>query len=212
MHEERITAPVRIALVCGVALAGVPGAAWSNQPSVEITPLVGYRSHGSFKDTDSEQTRDLDESASFGLILNIDHDANTQWEFMLSRQSTELQLGPLFTGDRLFDLDVTYFSAGGIYVWRDPKIEPFVGAGFGITYMSPQDSRYDSETRAMIQLVAGYKFFLTEQIGLRIEARGYGTLVDSDAAFFCGDGQCIVRVESDGFGQLELNAGLVVRF
>lgn len=180
--------------------------------AAELTPIAGYRSSGSFEDPNTAQTLDLDDSASYGLILNMDHDANTQWEFMLSRQSTQLQTGPSFVGSGLFDLDVTYFSAGGIYVWRDPKVEPFIGAGIGVTHMAPDESRYDSETRVLLQLVGGYKFHLTDNIGLRIEARGYGTLLNSDAQVFCGDGQCVARVESDGFGQLELNAGLVVRF
>ena len=181
-------------------------------PIVEVVPMVGYRSSGSFEDPDTGESIDLDESSSYGIILNVDHDANTQWEFMLSHQATELQTGSLFVGDGRFDLDVTYFSAGGIYVWHDESIEPFIGAGIGVTHMAPDDSRYDSETRAMLQFVGGYKFHLTEQIGLRIEIRGYGTLMDSDAAIFCGNGACIARVQSDGFGQMEVNAGVMMRF
>lgn len=199
-------------VVLMLAALGLPEDLSAASPGIELTPIAGYRSSGSFKDPNTEQTLDLNESGSYGLILNIDHDANTQWEFMLSRQPTELQTGPAFVGTGLFDLDVTYFSAGGIYVWRDPKVEPFIGAGIGVTHMAPDDAQYDSETRVLLQLVGGYKFHLTDTIGLRIEARGYGTLLDSDAAVFCGNGVCIARVESDGFGQLEFNAGVVVRF
>lgn len=201
-----------LATLLMISSSGLPRSALAAPPAVEITPMAGYRGSGGFKDPDTDATLDLDESSSFGLILNVDHDENTQWEFMLSRQSTEMQTGAAFMGDRLFDLDVIYATAGGIYVWRDPKVEPFVGAGIGFTHMAPDDTQYDSETRLLFSLVGGYKFLLTDSIGLRIEVRGYQTLMSSDTAVFCGNGSCVARVESDGFGQLEFNAGLVVRF
>lgn len=190
----------------------LPGQSFAQNPRMEITPMAGYRGGGEFRDPDTDETLDLDEGASAGLILNIDHDANTQWEFMFSHQATELETGPAFLAQSRFDLDVTYFSAGGIYVWRDPKVEPFIGAGVGVTHMAPDDSQFDSETRALLHLVGGYKLHLTDNLGLRIEVRGYLTLMDSDAAVFCGNGACIARVESDGFGQAEVNAGLALRF
>jgi opacity protein-like surface antigen len=205
-------AATRVIVTLMPMLLCLPGQSFAQNPGVELTPMAGYRGGGEFRDPDTDETLELDEGGSYGLILNIDHDANTQWEFMFSHQPTELETGPAFVSEPRFDLDVTYFSAGGIYVWRDPKVEPFIGAGIGVTHMEPDDSRFDSETRVLVQLVGGYKIHLTDQIGLRIEARGYGTLLDSDAAVFCGNGACIARVESDGFGQAEVNAGLSLRF
>jgi hypothetical protein len=178
---------------------------------MEISPIAGYRSGGSFEDPTTGETLDLDEGASYGLIVNKDHDANTQWEFVYSRQETELQLGPTFTGNRQFDLNVDYLSLGGTYIWRDARLQPFIGAAVGVAYLDPQDSSYDSESRFLLQLSGGYKYFLTPNLGLRIEARGYATLMDTDAAIFCGNGACIARVESSGFGQVEINAGLDLR-
>lgn len=181
-------------------------------PGIEITPLIGYRSGGSFTDPNTGDKLDLDEGGSYGLLINIDHDANTQWEFLYSHQESELQLAQLFMGERVFGLDIDYFSVGGTYVWRDPQIEPFITAGIGVTHMSPEDGRLDSETRAMLQLGGGYKIFLTRNIGLRLEARAYATALSSDAEVFCGNGACIARVESSGFAQYEFNAGLIARF
>lgn len=199
---------VMAVLATGPANADPPG----TQPRVEFTGFAGYRSGGDFKEPTTGERLELDSDNSLGLILNIDHDANTQWEFLFSRQSTRLKPAPLFTGESRFDVDVSYVSGGGIYVWRGPKVEPFLGAGLGIANLSPQDPRYDSETRVLFSLNGGYRFRLTEQVGLRLEARGYYTLLNSDAAVFCGNGACIARVDSSGFTQLEINAGLSVRF
>lgn len=198
-----------IACLVLVALAAPAGAAPPAR-DVELTPMAGYRGGGSFEDAGNGETLDVDESGSFGLVLNIDHDANTQWEFMLSRQNTSLSPGPSAAPG--FDLDNLHVSAGGIYVWRGEKVEPFLGAGFGATRMSPDASGFDDETQLMFQLVGGYKFWLTHNVGLRLELRGYTTFMDTDAAVFCGNGACVARVEGTGFGQLEANAGLSVRF
>ncbi len=202
-------------LVMATASLSVTTSAWAVETSeygMEISPIAGYRSGGSFEDPTTGETLDLDESSSYGIIVNKDYDANTQWEFVYSRQETELQLGPTFTGNRQFDLNVDYLSLGGAYIWRDARLQPYIGAAVGVAYLDPQDSSYDSETRFLLQLSGGYKYFLTPNLGLRIEARGYATLMDTDAAIFCGNGACIARVESSGFGQVEINGGLDLRF
>ncbi|HSH28589.1 MAG TPA: hypothetical protein VK971_01680 [Thiohalobacter sp.] len=188
----------------------LPAVAAPPTGDIELTPIAGYRGGGGFEDTGSGDSLDLDEAGSYGLVLNIDHDANTQWEFMFSRQATSLKPGPSVAPG--FDLNVRHFSAGGIYVWWGERVEPFIGAGFGVTHMSPDGSDYDDETRLMFQLNGGYKFWLTRNIGLRLELRGYTTFMDSDAEVFCAGGACVARVESSGFGQLEGIAGLSVRF
>ncbi len=182
------------------------------KPSMELSGFAGYRWGGNFKDPVSDERLELDDDGSVGLVLNIDHDANTEWEFLFSHQSTRLRPAPLFTGASRIDLDVSYLSGGGIYVWRAPKVEPFLGAGIGIAHFSPQDSRYDSETRALLSLTGGYRFRLTDNIGVRLEARGYYSLLNTNAAVFCGNGGCIARVDSSGLTQAEINAGLSVRF
>ncbi|MBI5040218.1 MAG: outer membrane beta-barrel protein [Gammaproteobacteria bacterium] len=187
-------------------------AAQNTEHGIEITPMVGYRSGGSFEDPATQETLDLDEGPSSGLVINIDHDANTQWEFVYSHQETELQLGPTFSGNRQFDLNVDYLAAGGAYVWRDARVQPYISATVGIAYLDPQDSTYDAETRFLLQLAGGYKYFVSPNLGLRIEARGYATMMDTDAEVFCGNGACVARIQSSGFGQVEINAGMNLRF
>ena len=54
------------------------------------------------------------------------------------------------------------------------------------------------------------------RIGLRLEARAYGTLTQSDTDLFCRTGPdlniCAVRVEGDMLIQFEAFAGLTFRF
>lgn len=202
-------------LTLALALAGASPCTFAAGPALnaELTPMIGYRSGDSFKDPNSGDTLDLDDGANQGVIFNLDYDPNTQWEILYSRQDSALQLAQPFQGQNSVDVDIQYVSFGGIYIFHDklhPGVKPFLGASVGITHMSPDG--LDSETKPVLSLVAGYKFFLTDNFGLRLEARGYATALESDAAIFCGNGACIARVESEGFWQYELNAGAILRF
>lgn len=201
-------------LLATLGLIGIPTAALGADPAAraELTPLIGYRSGGSFQDSVDGTSLDLDEGANQALIFNLDHDANTQWEIVYSRQDSQLDLLRPFQGRTQVDVDVHQFSVGGIYVFRDahPGVVPFLGAGIGVTRLSPDG--LDHETRPLLGFTAGYKFFFADNIGARIEARAYGTAMETDTAIFCGDGACLARVDSDGFWQYELNAGITLRF
>lgn len=208
-YRRTTLASLAVALLAnGTASAQPPG----TEPRTQITGFAGYRSGGNFKEPTTDERLKLDSDNSLGLIINMDHDANTEWEFLFSYQTTRLKPAPLFTGESRFDVDVSYVAGGGIYVWRNPRVEPFLGATIGIANLSPQDPRYDSETRALFSLAGGYRFRMTDNIALRLEARGYFTLLDTDASIFCGNGECIARVDSSGLTQAEINAGLSLRF
>lgn len=182
------------------------------QRRAELTPMIGYRSGGSFEDPVDGSSLDLNEGASQALIVNLDHDANTQWEIIYGQQGSQLDLVRAFQGRTQVDVNVHQFSVGGIYVWRDayPGVVPFVGASIGATRLSPEG--LDPETRPLLSFTAGYKFFLADNIGARIEARAYGTALETDSAIFCGNGACLARVDSEGFWQYEVNAGITLRF
>ena len=54
------------------------------------------------------------------------------------------------------------------------------------------------------------------RIGIRLEARAWGTLMQSDTDIFCRTGPeqnlCAVRVDGKVLGQVETIAGVVFRF
>jgi hypothetical protein len=62
-----------------------------------------------------------------------------------------------------------------------------------------------------MNLGIGYEFPLGERAALRVEARGYATLVNSTGGFLCSGG-CVVNVQGDLVSQGEVQIGLSVRF
>ena len=91
-------------------------------------------------------------------------------------------------------------------------MQPFVASGLGLTHFSPDFSGAESTTRLSMNIGGGVKWFPAEHVGLRFEARVYGTLIDGGAAIFFCMGECRVLVSGDGFIQYETNIGLIVRF
>ena len=188
---------------------------------IEITPFAGYLFGGSF-DADEEagttnQDVDLDDAASYGLIVNWPAEANTEWEIYLSRQSTSLETTDLFAPDQtpLADLDISYLQAGGTYFFEGERARPYIVATVGASRFEPDDSAFDSETFFAFGIGGGVKLAPTSRLGLRLEGRVLGSVVNSDSAVFCRSGpaanSCLVAVSGSIVWQWEVLAGLVFR-
>lgn len=180
--------------------------------AVEITPIVGHRGGGYFKHIDSEQSLKLKEDTSAGVILGFKYANMQEIELFYSRYSTTLKSGStaLAVSD-LFDLDIHYLHIGGAVLSEaTDTIKPFLSGGLGMTYFSPALDGADTETRPSLSIGAGIKWMPSKSLGLRLEARGYGTLFNSNSAVFCSGG-CRIRVSGDLLTQYEFFAGLIFR-
>ncbi len=181
----------------------------------EVTPFYGYRVGGSFDDDASEIDFDMDESSAYGLIFNGRVEANTQWEFLLGRQSTSVDTEGQFVGGDI-DIDVDYIHLGGTYLFETDNIRPFIALTLGATRFDPDVSGFGSETKFSASLGGGWQFKATERLGVRVEARAFTTFIDSDSDLFCqsdsGGASCLITIKSSTLTQWEARAGLVFRF
>lgn len=189
---------------------------------LEVTPFIGYQMGGSFDaDDDVAGTAadvELDDAASYGLIVNWPAEYNTEWEVWLSRQSTSLDTQGLFAPGEpvLDDLDISYLQAGGTYLFDGEWARPYFAATIGASRFDPQQSGFDSETFFAFGVGGGYKVAPSARIGLRLDARVFGSLVSSDEAVFCrsteaGSG-CLIAVSGSVVWQWQVSAGLITRF
>jgi hypothetical protein len=62
-----------------------------------------------------------------------------------------------------------------------------------------------------IGLAAGAKFFATRHVGLRLDARGYLTIVGIGGAIRCGGG-CVAVFKINPAFQADFTAGLIIAF
>jgi opacity protein-like surface antigen len=176
---------------------------------LEFVPFMGYRFGGSFRDTVSGDSHDLDEGENWGFTLSAPASESTRYEFLYSHQGTRLtgRANP----EAAFDLDIHYMHLGGSVDLSHERLVPFFSGGIGMTYMHPGRDGYRHETRLSLSLGGGLKWNLTERLGIRFEMRGYGTLLDGHGSLFC-DGGCQLELSSDLFPQFETNLGLIFRF
>lgn len=200
-----------------------PVSGWSAGPTrgIEITPFAGYRIGGEFERSVAEGaepvTLDLDDAASYGLIVNWPAEENTEWEIYLGRQATAIQTeGAFLPGEEPpTDLDISYLQVGGTYYFEGEQARPYIVATVGASRFEPDESSYDSETFFAFGIGGGYKVAPTSRFGLRLEGRVFGSLVDSDEAVFCQSGGaasgCLIAVNGNIVWQWEVLAGVTFR-
>jgi opacity protein-like surface antigen len=180
----------------------------------EVTPFIGYRMDGDFDISGAPGGGDLDDQGSFGFAVNLLIDETASYELFYSRQEASFAdtsaLAP-------FDLDVEYLHIGGTLLLSDElPIAPYMVGGLGLTRFSPQTGTGSDDSRFSVSLGAGVKLPVTQRFGVRLEARGFLTFVNSDSAFFCVSdsqgGACAVQAKTDSFFQYELLAGATFSF
>lgn len=201
---------------CVVLLAATAADAQTETSRFELTPFAGFTFGGEFEDMTSGDSLKLDDGASFGLILDIRESANTQWEILYSRQATQADTTGLLTGGASFDLDVHYIHFGGTYLGEGNRARPFLAATIGATHFEPGLDDFGSETFFSFSIGAGFQLRPNDRLGIRLEARAYGTVLESDTDLFCrtgpGENICVIHTEGTILWQLETLAGFVFRF
>lgn len=180
-----------------------------------LTPFAGYRIGGEFDDDDNDDELELDDGASIGLILNAPFDDRTEWEVFYGRQETDIDESTVLV-DPGVDLVVEYLQVGGTYVAEGEVARPYLAATIGGSRIDPDGGGFDSETYFAFAIGGGLHVFPERRIGLRLEGRLFGSLVDSDSGVFCQSGpnasRCLIRSSGDVFWQWDMFAGMTVRF
>jgi hypothetical protein len=177
---------------------------------------MGWQLGGRFRDTLTDTDHDLDESAAFGIIINKQADAMSQWELYLSRQSTEFDSRPDIPGINDFGLDVDYYHIGGNLAFDGPLGRPYVAATLCATRLQPDDDAFDDKTRFSFSIGGGVMMPLSDQFGARLEVRALGTVMDNDSGFLClsdsAGSSCAVHLDGSILWQVAATAGITFRF
>ena len=175
----------------------------------EIAPFVGYRFGGNFEDTTTGRSQNAQESIDYGLAFDVEYAPDRMVEIFYSRQPTELK-----NTSPTLDLDIEYFQIGGVAEYTQDTYTPYLVGTIGAARFNPGGD-LDSETRFALTLGGGVKWFVSENVALKFEGRGYISIFDSDAQVFCvssGGAVCSFRVSGSVVWQLEAMAGVAFRF
>ena len=214
IQRPMFTEVLRFAMVFITAIFPVSATA----AEIEITPFAGYTMGGQFTDAVTGKTLSFDDTSSYGIMVDfkqpLDKEGGESWiELYYSRQQTRLKAdqGP-FVSNPLFDVNVEYFHLGGTYGQATGKMKLFLVGTFGATHMTPEGEGLHAETKFSLSLGGGVKLYLTERVGIRLDARWFGTLFNGSGSAFCSGGACLINVQGDVLSQYSANAGVILAF
>lgn len=202
-----------------VVLLGAPMAIHAEPGNFELTGFGAYRMGGQIDgDADSAEVK-LDDSSSFGALVNWPARDNTEWEILLSSQSTRARvIDAAVELDQRVDFDSFTAQLGGIYRFDGDNVVPYLAMTLGGTRVETRGAVSESDTFFSGSIGLGIKVSPASRVGFRLEARAYGVLVDSDSEIFClsapdaGIAGCAVALNGDLAVQIETFAGVTVRF
>ena len=199
-----------LAVAVAAFLAYASGAA-ASEPRFEAGAFGAWRAGGEFRtDADTPEERDvgLETGGGWGLGFGLYRDPDAFYEFLYSRQATELDADDFGPGAP--DITVEYYHFGGtLLLGDDPRLRSFVSLTAGAAHFKADG--YGSETELSISLGTGLRVPVTERFMIDLGVRGYLTFIDQDTRLFCAsiDGQAGCLLESSGSSvfQAEASAG-----
>jgi opacity protein-like surface antigen len=189
-----------------------PALSQNDPGTIELTPFGAYSFGGTFKDEDTATEAELKDSGSFGLIFDYQQKDNTQIEVIYSLQRTDADV----SGTTIPNVNMHYLQIGGTYLFDQGKVLPFVSATLGGTHIDVDTEGFGSDTFFGFSFGGGLQIAPSSRLGLRLEARAFGTLLRSGSTIFCGSGPnaagCAITVSGDVLWQFQTMAGIVFRF
>ncbi|MBX3589974.1 MAG: hypothetical protein KF755_03605 [Burkholderiaceae bacterium] len=205
---------MRASIFLAAALSALPAAAIAEGGA--LTVYGGYRGGGSFADSTTGRSIDVANAGSVSASVDWPLDGNRQLQLFVGHQGSKFAVRTLPAApSSVLDgraVSVTYLHLGGTNFFDGPIGRgPYVVGGVGATLFSPGLGGFSSEWRPSLNVGVGYQWLLGERVALRIEGRGYVTLVDNQGGLFCSGG-CVVSIRGDTFTQGEALVGLSVGF
>ncbi|MBT8080046.1 MAG: porin family protein [Gammaproteobacteria bacterium] len=216
MKESRIIIRVVAIVVLGLLSASV--LAQSTGGNYEVTPFGAFSIGGTFSDAESAVEAELQDSGSFGLLFDIREGSNTQWEILYAQQRTDADIVGAANGEAELDMRIHHLQIGGTYQGDGERIRPYLAATLGAAHYDVLTAGYDSDTFFSFSIGPGLQIRPSSRVGLRLEARLFGSWVQSDSRLFCisdpggGNAGCALLVSGEILWQVQAMAGVVVRF
>lgn len=206
-----------VGLLSAALAAADEGRATPKPVRFELTPFAAYKFGGDFENSATGENFQLDDSPGAGLILGIPWTAESTLEIYYSHQNTDLDVAGFQASAAAVDIDLDFLHIGGTYfVDPDRTAMPYFVATVGGTRIKPSGPGTKSDTFLSFGVGGGWSFYPRERVGLRLEGRALGTLIDSNSRLFCGvnsgAGGCLVQTSGKVLWQFEAQAGVVFRF
>jgi hypothetical protein len=193
-------------MVCLVGRGSIASA-----QSFEVTPFGGYRFGGDFFELLTRQPVDNDGAPAVGVAVDVPLGAGLQAEALFSHQNARISVPTAITGSPAHvHITVDHWLGGGLQEFETGRVRPYLTGMLGLTHYAAED---DDEIRFTLGAGGGVKLFPIPNVGVRLNTQVFATFVDADAHLFaCGPGTCFIGFNADIAWQIELTAGVILKF
>lgn len=213
-----------LCLLAAVAVMLVPTEALAQNHRFELTPYGSWKWGNSLNvtvedDEGNEVSEDirLKAAGSFGATLDIYFNPYVAFEALYSYQSSDVEATRVATGEKhiVGTGKIQYLHGGAKFILNpyNRKINGFLLLTAGATIYSDDGPDSNSQTRFSIGAGGGAKFWVSDSVALRLEARGFSTSTDlSQLGWICGYYTCGLTSFSQTYWQGEIKAGVTFGF
>jgi hypothetical protein len=210
---RRAFAGIALAALCAggaSAQAQMLGSAPDSENSFSL--YGGFRGGGDLIEATTGNQLHADTTPSFALALDLALEPRKQLQLFYSRQKTELN-SEFPAAPLRFPLRIEYLHIGGTVFFDEIGNGGYAVAGVGATRLTPDADGLKAEVKPSANIGFGYMLPIVPGLALRMEVRGYATLIDSSGGMFCRDSTgCAVSIKGNAFYQGEGLIGLTARF
>ncbi|MCK5781779.1 MAG: hypothetical protein KAH10_04280 [Flavobacteriales bacterium] len=138
---------------------------------LEVGLIASYQFGGKFyayTNNFVEEIR-ISDGTSYGITASIASKWNTRVELAFSWQETSMYGNG--TSDWREGVSIRYYQIGVIKEMPNGKIIPYGTISMGAVQIDSENDRYSDEWKFAITLGGGLKYYLTDAIGIKLEAR-----------------------------------------
>src|SRR5262245_39066240 len=175
-----------------------------------ISPFYGYRFGGEIQDANTATKYSFKDGPAYGLILDYaPMDYYGRFELLWSRQDSSVD----FQGNNLLgkvDITIDVIQVGGETEYGSESLRGYVSAHVGATHFSSDG--YGDDTQFSFDIGAGVKAFLTKNIYLRADLRGFCVVTEAQGSFIYANGVTVASFSGSTLWQGQVSAGFGFTF
>ncbi len=180
----------------------------------EIFGFGGYMTYSSVAVREGDLQFKDGPNYGFGIDVAIQRGVFVELNYTHNQTSVRLKRFNGFNED-LFDMNTHYFQIGAQYEFKkSPKQKafPYTLATLGATLFDAKDPTLSDEWRFSVAFGGGGKFYLSDKIGLRLQARMLLPMTFSGGGAWCGTGGCSVGLGAWAvIVQFDFTVGVFIR-